>query len=135
MPIDMRHLLKFTTIFLRCIPAFFRNRSNQAIVELANENGWRAQKVRAELAKLGISIGLATVSRYLPKRDPDHDRHQRWRTFLRNHRHGIAAMDFLVVPLSSSSRVIERSRCCSGPVTPSRGRQNGRHATLPNRPA
>ena len=148
----MGHLLKLATISLRCIPAFFRSRSDQAIVELAlrqqlatfaqkglrpritpadwgfwvllsrvwpgwkeilvvvqpetvvrwhrkgfrlywrsiskrgpgrppipaevqvlirrfaNENGWRARKVRAELAKLGISVGLATVSRYLPKR-------------------------------------------------------------------
>ncbi len=31
----MRHLLKLATIFLRCIPAFFRSRSRQAIVELA----------------------------------------------------------------------------------------------------
>ena len=28
-----------------------------------------------------------------------HDQRQRWRTFLRNHSHGIAAMDFLVVPI------------------------------------
>jgi putative transposase len=71
----------------------------QALIRrFANENGWRARKVRAELAKLGISVDLATVSRYLPKRDPDHDQRQRWRTFLHNHRHGIAAMDFLVVP-------------------------------------
>ena len=176
------HLLKLATILLRCIPAFFRSRNKQALVELAlrqqlasfarkgrrprispadrvfwvflsrswlewkeilvfvqpetvarwhrkgfrlywraiskrgpgrppiplevqalirrfsNENGWRARKVRAELAKLGISIGLATVSRYLPKRKPDHHQRQRWRTFLHNHRHGIAAMDFLVIP-------------------------------------
>jgi transposase InsO family protein len=178
----MWQLLKLATISLRCIPALFRSRSKQAIVELAlrqqlatytqkgpkpritpvdrafwvslsqiwpgwrgalvfvkpstvvrwhrrgfrlywrsiskrgpgrppiptevqilirrfaNENGWRARKVRAELAKLGISVGLATVSRYLPKREPDHDQRQRWKTFLRNHKHGIAAMDFLVVP-------------------------------------
>jgi hypothetical protein len=178
----MWHLLKLTTIFLRCIPAFFRSRNEQVIVELAlrqqlatftekgrrpritpadrgfwvllsqmwsgwkealvvvqpdtvvrwhrkgfrlywrsiskrgpgrppipaeaqalirrfaDENGWRARKVRAELAKLGISVGLATVSRYLPKRKPDHDQRQRWKTFLRNHRNGIVAMDFLVVP-------------------------------------
>jgi len=178
----MRHLLKLATISLRCIPAFFRSRRKQAIVELAlrqqlatfaqkgrrpritpadrgfwvflsqvwsgwkeilvivqpetvvrwhrkgfrlywrsiskrgpgrppipaevqvlirrfaNENGWRARKVRAELAKLGISVGHATVSRYLPKREPDHDQRQRWKTFLRNHKHGIAAMDFLVGP-------------------------------------
>jgi hypothetical protein len=31
----MWHLLKLTTIFLRCLPAFLRSRSKQAIVELA----------------------------------------------------------------------------------------------------
>jgi putative transposase len=71
----------------------------QALIRrFANENGWRARKVRAELGKLGISIGLATVSRYLPKRKPNCDQRQRWKTFLRNHKHGISAMDFLVVP-------------------------------------
>ncbi len=182
MRLAMWHLLKLITILLRCIPAFFRSRSDQALVELAlrqqlatfaqkghrpritpadrgfwvflsqvwpgwkdtlvivqpetvarwhrkgfrlywrsiskrgpgrlpipaevqalirrfaNENGWRARKVQAELEKLGFQIGLATVSRYLPKRNPDHDQRQRWRTFLRNHKHGIAAMDFIVVP-------------------------------------
>ncbi len=71
----------------------------QALIRrFANENGWRARKIQAELEKLGISVSLATVSRYLPKRNPDYDQRQRWKTFLRNHKHGIAAMDFLVVP-------------------------------------
>lgn len=71
----------------------------QALIRrLANENGWRARKVRAELEKLGIFVGLSTVSRTLPKRDPDRDQRQRWSTFLRNHRREIVAMDFLVVP-------------------------------------
>ncbi len=175
-------LLRLATIFLRCFPAFFRSRNEQALIELAlrqqlatyaqrgpkpritsvdrifwallsriwsgwkenlvivqpdtvvrwhrtsfrlywrfiskrgpgrppipvevqalirrfaNENGWRARKVQAELEKLGFRISLATVSRYLPKRNPDHDQRQRWKTFLRNHKHGIAAMDFIVVP-------------------------------------
>ena len=182
MRVAMPQLLRLVTIALRCVPAFFRSRSKQAIVELtlrqqlatfgekgrrpriapadrgfwvllsrvwsgwkdvlvivqpdtvarwhrkgfrlywraitkpgpgrppipaevrvlirrfANENGWRARKVHAELEKLGIFIGISTVSRYLPNRDPDRDQRQRWSTFLRNHRHGIAAMDFLVVP-------------------------------------
>ena len=71
----------------------------QALIRrFANENGWRARKVQAELEKLGFSVSLATVSRYLPKRNPDHDPRQRWKTFLRNHKDGIAAMDFIVVP-------------------------------------
>ncbi len=170
----MSPLLKFVMLLLRCIPAFFRSRNEQAIVELAlrqqlatfalngpkpritsvdrafwillsriwsgwkdtlvivqpdtvvrwhrkgfrlywrfisrpgpgrphipaevqtlirrfaNENDWRARKVQAELEKLGFSVSLATVSRYLPKRNTDHDQRQRWKTFLRNHKDGIA---------------------------------------------
>ena len=68
------------------------------IRRLAEESGWRARKIHGELKKLGISVGLATVSRYLPKRVPDLGKQQRWLTILRNHKHGIAAMDFFVVP-------------------------------------
>ena len=64
----------------------------------ATENGWGARKVHAELGKLGFSVSLATVSRYLPKKEPDVRKRQQWTTFLRNHRDAIAAMDFLVVP-------------------------------------
>jgi transposase InsO family protein len=65
---------------------------------LAGENDWRARKIHAELEKLGFSVGLATVSRYLPKTAPDPGKQQRWITFLRNHRDAITAMDFFVVP-------------------------------------
>jgi transposase InsO family protein len=68
------------------------------IRRFANENDWRARKVQAELEKLGFSVSLATVSRYIPNRNPDRDQRQRWKTFLHNHKHGIAAMDFIVVP-------------------------------------
>jgi putative transposase len=68
------------------------------IRRLADDNGWRARKIHAELEKLGFSVGLATVARYLPKRAPDHGKQQRWMTFLRNHKDAIAAMDFFVVP-------------------------------------
>ncbi len=44
---------------------------------------------------LGVRVSLATISRYLPKPRPQR---QGWVTFLRNHRDGIAAMDFFVVP-------------------------------------
>jgi putative transposase len=71
----------------------------QALIRrFASENGWRARKVQAELEKLGFSVSLTTVSRYLPKRNPGHEQRQRWKTFLRDHKHGIAAMDFIVVP-------------------------------------
>lgn len=70
----------------------------ELIRRLAFENDWGARKIQGELSKLGFTISLATVSRYLPKRSPDLERRQRWRTFLRNHQDAIAAMDFCVVP-------------------------------------
>ncbi len=68
------------------------------IVRMANENRWRARKIQGELSKLGIGVSLATISRYLPKAEPDPGCQQRWTTFLRNHRDLIAGMDFFVVP-------------------------------------
>jgi putative transposase len=68
------------------------------ICRLAAENGWRARKIQAELLKLGLTVSLATVSRYLPRREPDYGQRQRWATFLRNHKNVIAGMDFFVVP-------------------------------------
>jgi putative transposase len=56
------------------------------IIRMATENGWRARKIQAELSKLGIHLGLTTISRNLPKAGPGKDPHQRWMTFLRNHR-------------------------------------------------
>jgi transposase InsO family protein len=73
----------------------------ELIHRLALENGWRARKIQGELSKLGFTISLATVSRYLPKRLPDPGRRQRWLTFLRNHKDAIAAMDFCIVPTVS----------------------------------
>lgn len=67
-------------------------------MRMATENGWRARKLQAELSMLGIRVSLATVSRYLPKAEPDPGCQQRWTTFLRNHRDLIAGMDFCVVP-------------------------------------
>jgi len=68
------------------------------ICKMASENGWRARKIQAELEKLGFTVSLATVSRYLPKRQPNPRQRQCWKTFLRNHKHAITAMDFFVVP-------------------------------------
>ena len=57
-----------------------------------------SKKVHAELGKLGFTVSLATVSRYMPKHPGDKGKQQRSMTFLRNHRDGMAAMDFFVVP-------------------------------------
>jgi len=68
------------------------------IIQMATENRWRARKIQAELSKLGIRVSVATVSRYVPKSEPDPRQQQRWMTFLRNHKDVIAGMDFFVVP-------------------------------------
>jgi len=68
------------------------------IARMATENGWRARRIQGELAMLGFRVSLATISRHLPKTRPDPRARQSWRTFLRNHRDLICAMDFFVVP-------------------------------------
>ena len=65
---------------------------------MATENCWRARKIQAELMKLGIRVSLATVSRYVPKKERDPTQKKRWMTFLRNRKDVIAGMDFFVVP-------------------------------------
>src|ERR1700681_4290084 len=60
---------------------------------------WGAPRIHGELLKLGIEIGQTTVAKYMARRrDPPP---QGWRTFLRNHADGIAAMDLFVVPTIS----------------------------------
>jgi transposase InsO family protein len=71
------------------------------IIRMASENAWRARKIQAELSKLGIRVSLATISRYLPRAELEPSPHQRWITFLRNHKEVIAGMDFFLVPTVS----------------------------------
>src|ERR1700755_2464372 len=60
---------------------------------------WGAPQIHGELIKLGVDIGQTSVAKYMAKRrDPPF---QGWRTFLRNHADGIAAMDLFVVPTIS----------------------------------
>src|SRR4030088_1636884 len=60
---------------------------------------WGAPRIHGELLKLGIDIGQTSVAKNMAKRrDPPS---QGWRTFLRNHADGIAAMDMFVVPTIS----------------------------------
>ena len=60
---------------------------------------WGAPRIHGELLKLGIDIGQTSVAKYMAtRRDPPS---QGWRTFLRNHADGIAAMDMFVVPTIS----------------------------------
>jgi transposase InsO family protein len=60
---------------------------------------WGAPRIHGELLKLGIDIGQTSVAKYMARRrDPPS---QGWRTFLRNHADGIAAMDLFVAPTIS----------------------------------
>jgi transposase InsO family protein len=60
---------------------------------------WGAPRIHGELLKIGIEIGQTSVAKYMVRRrDPPS---QGWRTFLRNHADGIAAMDMFVVPTIS----------------------------------
>ena len=68
------------------------------IRRMALDNGWGAPRIHGELVKLGFDVSEATGSRYMPRRPPDPDQVRRWTTFLRNHKHAIAAMDFFTVP-------------------------------------
>jgi transposase InsO family protein len=57
---------------------------------------WGAPRIHGELLKLGIEVGETSVAKYMVKSGRPSS--QAWKTFLRNHAAGIAAMDFLVVP-------------------------------------
>jgi putative transposase len=68
---------------------------------MALENDWGAPRIHGELQKLGFNVAEATISRYLPRRPADPDVLKHWLAFLRNHKEGIAAMDFFTVPTVS----------------------------------
>lgn len=69
---------------------------------MATENNWGAPRLYSELLVLGYdNVKQRTVSRYLRRfrsKYPDKKKQQSWRTFLKNHRDVISAMDFFVVP-------------------------------------
>jgi transposase InsO family protein len=72
----------------------------QLIREMSIDNPlWGAPRVHGELLKLGIDVGQTSVAKYMvrEKRPPS----QGWKTFLRNHEDGIAAIDLFVVPTVS----------------------------------
>jgi hypothetical protein len=60
---------------------------------------WGAPRIHGEMLKLGIEIGPTSVAKYVAKRRAPPS--QGWKTFLRNHADGIAAMDLFVVPTIS----------------------------------
>jgi transposase InsO family protein len=60
------------------------------------------EKIHERMVNLGITNAPApnTIAKYIPKspRSPSEKQIQSWKTFLHNHRKGILAMDFFVVP-------------------------------------
>jgi len=60
---------------------------------------WGAPRIHGELLKLGIQISQATVSKYMINTHQPPS--QTWRTFLRNHMHCLASMDFFVLPTAT----------------------------------
>jgi hypothetical protein len=58
-----------------------------------------APRIHGELLKLGIDVGQTSVAKYMARRRGPPS--QGWKTFLRNHSDGIAAMDLFVVPTIS----------------------------------
>src|ERR1700719_1182320 len=73
------------------------NEGRDLIRRMSFENPlWGAPKIHGELLKLGIEVAQSTVSIYMV---PPPDRPlQTWKTFVRNHMEGIAAIDLFVVP-------------------------------------
>jgi hypothetical protein len=62
---------------------------------------WGAPRIHGELLKLGIDVGQTSVAKYMARRRRRGPPSQGWKTFLRNHADGVAAMDLFVVPTVS----------------------------------
>jgi putative transposase len=75
------------------------------IRKMASENSWGAPRIHGELLCLGFDVSERTVSRYLRSLRRSRRPGQSWKTFLENHRRGIAAMDFFTVP-SATFRIL-----------------------------
>jgi hypothetical protein len=60
---------------------------------------WGAPRIVGELARLGINVAKSTVEKYIVRRRKPPS--PTWRSFLKNHWDGIAAIDFFVVPTAT----------------------------------
>ncbi len=68
------------------------------IKRISKENPlWGAPRVHGEILLLGYEDSETTVAKYMVKRQPNGGG-QTWKTFLANHKDGIASMDFVIVP-------------------------------------
>jgi hypothetical protein len=72
----------------------------QLIRQMSGANPlWGAPRIHGELLKLGIDVGQTSVAKYRVRRRVPPS--QGWRTYLRKHADGIAAMDLFVAPTTS----------------------------------
>jgi hypothetical protein len=67
---------------------------------------WGAPRILGELLKLGIQISQGTVAKYMLRRP--HSPSLTWRTFLRNHALGLAAIDMFIVPSATFRLLLDR---------------------------
>jgi hypothetical protein len=81
-----------------------------------------APRIHGELLKLGIEVSQATVAKYMVRRRGAPS--PTWRSFLRNHAEGIAAIDMFVVASASFSAALRDDH--SGPRS-KEGREYRRH--------
>ena len=66
------------------------------IKDIAQANRtWGAERIRAELLKLGIEVTTGTIQKYINEVRGPLSTKQTWLTFLRNHARDIWACDFL----------------------------------------
>ena len=84
--------------------------------------------MHGELAKLGISISQAAVSKYMVRHrtPPSHT----WRSFLDNHANDLVSLDFFTLPTASCPKTQTNSRSASN--APSSQRFKVGHACKAN---
>jgi transposase InsO family protein len=72
----------------------------ELIAQMSRANPlWGAPRIHGELLKLGLTVSLATVSKYMLRdRKPPS---QAWRAFLKNHARDLIALDFFTVPTAT----------------------------------
>ena len=71
----------------------------ELIFRMAAENpSWGAPRIHGELLMLGFEVSESPISRWMRRAPKSPQSTKRWRSFLRNHREAIAAMDFFTAP-------------------------------------
>jgi hypothetical protein len=64
---------------------------------MSKENSlWGVPRIRSELLLLGYDVAESTIAKYMIKGSKPPS--QTWKTFLKNHMHNTAAIDFLILP-------------------------------------